>query len=85
MVPLIHHLDEQTKEIVKQALRILRGDEVIIIPEGATNGDMINAMFPNIEIEQIEDIIDVYGMSKCRVTYDTDWWNKPYKSESEEV
>ena len=42
-----------------------------------TNGDMIKAIFPNIEIEKIEDISDVYGMSKCRVTYDTDWWNAP--------
>ena len=49
-----------------------------------TNGDVIKAIFPNIDIEQIEDIIDVYGMSKCRVTYDTDWWNAPYKTESEE-
>ena len=49
-----------------------------------TNGDMIKAIFPNIDTEQIEDIIDVYGMSKCRVTYDTDWWNAPYKTESEE-
>ena len=46
-----------------------------------TNGDIINAIFPDIEIEQIEDITDVYGMSKCRVTYDTDWWNAPYKAE----
>jgi len=23
-------------------------------------------------------------MSKCRVTYDTDWWNTPYKTENEE-
>lgn len=50
-----------------------------------TNGDVIKAIFPNIDIEQIEDIIDVYGMSKCRVTYDTDWWNAPYNNaESEE-
>ena len=49
-----------------------------------TNGDMIKAIFPNIDTEQIEDIIDVYGMSKCRVTYDTDWWNAPYKTESED-
>lgn len=47
-----------------------------------TNGDMIKAIFPNIDTEQIEDIIDVYGMSKCRVTYDTDWWNAPYKTEN---
>lgn len=49
------------------------------ISNNATNGDVIKAIFPNIDIEQIEDIIDVYGMSKCRVTYDTDWWNAPYK------
>lgn len=48
-----------------------------------TNGDMIKAIFPNIDTEKIEDIIDVYGMSKCRVTYDTDWWNAPYETESE--
>lgn len=40
-----------------------------------TNSDVIKAIFPNIDIEQIEDIIDVYGMSKRRVTYDTDWWH----------
>ena len=57
--------------------------DFIEIPEGATNGEMIKAVFPNIEIEQIEDIIDVYGMSKCRVTYDTDWWNSPYRKEQE--
>lgn len=53
------------------------------IPDGMTNGDVIKALFPNIDIEQIEDIIDVYGMSKCRVTYDTDWWNAPYKENRE--
>ena len=46
---------------------------VIPIPEGATNGDMIKAMFPN----------DLWLQLYARRTK-KDWWNAPYKKEVEE-
>lgn len=56
----------------------------IIIPDNATNGDMIKAMF-NVTIKHIykeeNTIITILdGKTKC---FDLDWWNAPYKLESE--
>lgn len=62
----------------------------IIIPKGATNGDMIKAMFPNCEqkehmhngyFEMYFDN-DLKNASYMRVS--KDWWNTPYKKEVEE-
>lgn len=54
---------------------------LIPIPEGATNGDMIMAMFNCM----------VIGISNGKVyvehiyfPFDEEWWNAPYKPESEE-
>ena len=59
--------------------------DVILIPEGATNGDVIKAMFPNCE--QKENIHNGY----FEMYFDGDfgnpsymrvreyWWNAPYK------
>ncbi len=44
----------------------------IIIPDGATNGDMIKAMFPN----------DSRGFLVVNIGRN-DWWNTPYKKEVE--
>ena len=51
-------------------------------PKGATNGDMIKAMFPKIEIytDVINEIVDVEiceDSSELRCSID--WWNAPYK------
>lgn len=60
----------------------------IIIPEGATNGDMIKAMFPNTTF--YDDTLDygyVYDEVRCAenymMTYSKSWWNAPYKKEVE--
>lgn len=52
--------------------------------EKVTNGDMIKALYPNIELEVIEDIINVYSLCEHSVTFDTEWWNKPYRTGEEE-
>ena len=44
--------------------------DAIPIPKGATNGDIINALFPN--------------ETDFRNDFDEDWWNAPYKAESED-
>ena len=62
----------------------------IIVPSNTTNGDMIKAVFPYaIKSNYIEsnldmkDYVSIYlGDYEMRVSYD--WWNAPYKSESEE-
>lgn len=62
----------------------------IIIPEGATNGDMIKTMFPDaMKSNYIEsgldmkDYVTIYiGDYEMRVAYD--WWVAPYKTKSGE-
>ena len=65
--------------------------KAIIIPENATNGDMIRALFPNAEIEEIRGSFDKEKLLGYRTwlggrsqDYPLDWWNAPYSPESEE-
>lgn len=53
----------------------------IIIPEGATNGDMIMAMFLNIEsrLDEKTGIILVKWTDGTTKTFKASWWNAPYK------
>lgn len=53
----------------------------IIIPQNATNGDVIEAMFPDCEgISLADGTISVkYEKHGCWVHYEYDWWNAPYK------
>ena len=61
--------------------------QAIPIPEGATNGDMIKAMFPNCEQKEYihNGYFDMYfdndlkNASYMRVS--KYWWNAPYKKE----
>ena len=63
---------------------------VIPIPDGSTNGDMIKAMFHNCECSVHEYMgikcgIDVkiyfYENQYFTVWFPTNWWNAPYKKE----
>ena len=60
----------------------------IVIPENATNGDMIKAMFPNATIDSTFDneklneeleLIIIKGMDNGNVPFYKAWWNAPYK------
>jgi hypothetical protein len=55
----------------------------IYVPRGATNGEMIKSMFPNVEIEGIGGL---KGLQCVAVSiglgtsyFALDWWNAPYK------
>ena len=59
------------------------------IPEGATNGDMIKAMFPQAKII-INELLGTngtvfvqYGSEEYDeiVSYSLEWWDAPYKKE----
>ena len=52
----------------------------IPIPKNATNGDVIKAMFPNISIYEHGSTYSVNN----EYNFNSTWWNKPYKAESEE-
>lgn len=48
-----------------------------------TNGDVIKGMFPKREVIEHDTYIEVAwgeGMDE----FDKNWWNAPYKAESEE-
>lgn len=69
------------------------------LPDNPTNGEMIQALFPNAEFDNVMPFTDgrwetmnldtenriraIYKPTQLR-TY-VEWWNAPYKAESEEV
>ena len=52
----------------------------IIIPKGATNGDMIKAMFPDELLTSITSTL-WWGDN---MSFNKDWWNAPYKEMAKE-
>ena len=69
----LHNQEVEEKEV-----------NAIEIPKGATNGDMIKAMFPNIEIEGIGGEIKCIAAQNGTSYFALDWWNAPYKKGREE-
>lgn len=67
----------------------IEGDYDIVskLPHNATNGDIIKAMFPNIEANVIKTTTGGYievkyldTTDECDATaFRTEWWNAPYK------
>lgn len=67
--------------------------QAIPIPEGTTNGDMIKAMFPQYNYEEINYKLrtseDEWKVSSKKVRmhseqivdFESDWWNTPYKGD----
>jgi hypothetical protein len=58
-----------------------RPQKKIDVPALPTNGDILRAMFPGIEVEYRDDVVDVYGMSSFSVTFKADWFDAPYEDE----
>ena len=50
------------------------------IPDNATNGDVIKAMFSKagIEIRNITVYV-IFDMHSNVISFDLDWWNAPYQ------
>lgn len=90
---------ERTIKSLEFAIDSLKVDEAynlmyekvdfIVIPEGATNGDMIKAMFPDAEITMPRNplntnscvIVNYNYNEKHYNYYRLDWWNSPYRKE----
>lgn len=63
---------------------VLKLDNLIEIPNNATNGDVIMALF---DIEIVDDFAFSYGIkinNSNYVQFNKDWWNAPYKKGVEE-
>lgn len=83
---------ERTIKSFELAIDSLKTDEAyqieyekrdfIEIPEGTTNGQMIQAIFPHATIwKSLNDIcLYVKGQGDAQV-FDWDWWNSPYRKE----
>ena len=61
------------------------------IPDNATNGDVIKAMFPNFRLTDhfaLSETCEIYYFSNgneiCAIRCSKEWWNAPYKAEREQ-
>ena len=57
---------------------------ILTIPENPTNGDMIKAIFPNVEVKEKNNGYEVYfGIGTAIQFFNHQWWNAPYNAKSE--
>lgn len=57
----------------------------IVIPNNATNGDVIKALFPDVKIHQSGGYTGcLFRPSVMLDDIRSEWWNAPYKAESED-
>lgn len=82
-----YYSDNTTRLSIKSCIeKIANGTP---IPDNATNGDMIMAMFPTMEIEECNKDINgnpnlyrIYGLSGV-AEFGREFWNTPYKGVEE--
>lgn len=70
-------------EAVQKAVEELKQNN-IWIPEGMTNGEVLQALFPNIKTEDtsVESLIGT-DIDRGYVVFNRDWWNAPYQKGGE--
>lgn len=82
---------EEVKSVNAYVDNISQNVLTIPIPTNATNGDVIKAMFPNIDFTEMA--FTVHASTKVTsngvkggISYDfwKEWWDAPYKAESED-
>ena len=78
----LKHTEKNFDTNISDVLKVL--ENCIEIPNGATNGDMIKTMFPNIEIEGIGGEIKCIAAQNGTSYFALDWRNAPYKKSGEE-
>jgi len=78
----------EMEKACKVAIKELEQEPFINIPEDATNGDVIKALFPNGKVIKCDEATGYEQMIDDKYSYcswfDASWWNAPYKAESEE-
>ena len=74
-------LREVEKDLIKTGLENIQN--IVLIKNGATNGDIIKEVFDITEEHFYDEdrMVDVYGLDRIDdpSTFYADWWNAPYK------
>lgn len=70
-VPTLSNKENIENGSIASALILKAFKKGVFIPDNATNGDIIKALFPKID-DNYSNVIDLKL-----------WWNAPYKAESE--
>lgn len=52
---------------------------IITITGEPTVGEIIQSVFPHINFERRDDVVDVYNLSRFSITFTQDMWDMPYK------
>ena len=62
-----------------------RVQSIVQIPENATNGDVIRAAFPELELSTTDGKVFVRnkGEEYLQMCFSWKWWNMPYKETEE--
>ena len=58
---------------LKEWIDLMASGKSVILPNNATNGDVIKALFGGHDILLIEEY------PSGNINFDKDWWNAPYK------
>lgn len=75
--------DIYAKEYIREAPTVFE------FPENPTNGDVIQAIFPNAPIDTelytnyVMVKLDYHTQCDGGLMFDKDWWNVPYKKEND--
>ena len=78
--------NEDMQALVNKAAKIINSG--IIISRGATNGDVIKMLFPNVQINAGEVYCKVYtsipygDIVGANIDCIKEWWNAPYREEN---
>ena len=74
------------EHIITETIKTIVTLDTIELPENATNGDMIRAIFPSIVIRVITESqigISLFDNQNKITWIPIEWWNAPYKGVSE--
>lgn len=72
-------LQEELEMLASGRIFLEEAKTTIEIPNNATNGDMIEAMF---SVETIDDFCHSFGVrlnNSNYIQFNKNWWNAPYK------
>lgn len=72
---------------LREWIDLMASGYCVVLPDRATNGDVIKALFPNVETNEFAITIHATTKVECNgvkggISYDfwKEWWNAPYKA-----
>jgi len=73
----------RTKGQMVAMIKVIPEVEAVEIPDNATNGEALCMLFPNMHYTLSDKSPRVVTSIGILSSFDIDWWNAPYKAESE--